>query len=127
MQFKNFRDLKLSLHPSKYAGRWKSIQKDSSDIILYIHHISDNPSIDEVSNFILQYFLVEYLCSCIFRGNRLKKNCTDRKTKNKPQSDCIPLLTAEQILDFLYNPPEFSQYCGGNITRHIFMQNMKMY
>lgn len=107
MKFKAFRNLRVSLHPSKYGGRWRSIAKVSSDIVIYIHHVAGacddvkfvekhpvkwvrEAPVEYVCEYLSKVFLAEYLCSCVMRGNRMKKECTDRKHKHPFMIGCIP-------------------------------------
>lgn len=103
---KEVKAVKLSIYPSKYQARWKSIQKIASAITIYIHHCKDK-SVDYICAFILKYFLVEYLCSCIFRGNRFKKECVNRNFKKPPKIGCIPLRITQITLRKLWDLPLF--------------------
>jgi len=104
IKFKDLNELRLSLYPAKRRARWKSVQKVSSDIIIYLPRLTKTVSNSAIlSANILYYFLGEYLCSCIFRGNRIKKECRDRKYKQPQRVGCIPFYIADKMFRRLFD------------------------
>lgn len=101
MKFKEVSDLRISVHPSRYAGRWNSDRIDFSKITIFIHHLKYCDNIETICDFITDTFLTEYICSCVMRGNSWKKECTDRKFKNKQLIGCIPNYLVKNIISKL--------------------------
>jgi len=104
MKFKEVRYVKLSLYPSIKKARWKSVETIASDIIIYLHYCNGK-SPEYIFNYIVKSFLGEYICSCVFRGNRFKKECTDRKPKKLPKIGCIPFVITDRMLRELWDLP----------------------
>jgi hypothetical protein len=114
MEFKELLKLTLSARKSKFWGRWKS--KDlNSEITIYMPSSIERKKVKDKrtgkikpgppilcilpERFILHTFLVEYLCSCIFRGNHIKKKCWNRK--KDAEKVCIPEIVNNTILKLL--------------------------
>ena len=84
---------------------------NGADIFLYVNNFCDKgldkyfpfSFIDKISYF----FLIEFLCHCIMRGNRMKKNCIHRKSNRGKKKgeyksyDCIPKLVSDKVMKFL--------------------------
>lgn len=103
MNFKELHNLKLTLGrgKSKYKGYWTSEEKIKSNIKIYLHHLKnvepfydESEFIERTEDYIVQIFLIEYICSCIMRGNHFKKDCTD---KNKSKEICVPTIVFNSI------------------------------
>lgn len=104
MHFKELHNLKLTLGrgKSRYGGYWTSEEKIKSNIKIYLHHFTkgvksnynETTFIQKIEYYIIRVFLIEYICSCIMRGNHFKKDCTD---KNKSKEICVPTIVFNSI------------------------------
>jgi hypothetical protein len=99
MEFKELLKLDLSARKSKFWGHWKSKEKYYSEITISMASSIQKELCILPEHFILETFLTEYLCSCIFRGNRLKKECWNKKKDAK--KICIPEIVSNSILKLL--------------------------
>jgi len=111
MDFKELKSLTLTARKSKYWGRWKSSEQHFSEITLYMSSSIERKKTKQKKrpgppilcilpeHFISRTFIIEYLCSCIFRGNHIKKKCWNRK--KDAEKVCIPEIVSNSILKLL--------------------------
>jgi len=110
MQFKD-EEVQVFFGFTKKGALAESFRKSNgADIFLYVNHYC-NKELDQYFPYdfmgkINYFFILEFLCSCIMRGNRMKKNCVYRKTNKGANGeyksyDCIPKLIADKIMIFL--------------------------
>lgn len=85
LNFKQLQNVRLTSKKSKYSARWYSIKgKHASKITIFLCNSAYNDcdgkiDYEEVILYINFFILSEYLCSCIMRGNGMKKQCKDTK------------------------------------------------
>jgi hypothetical protein len=105
MDVKELKSLTLTARKSKYWAHWKSKEQHFSEITIYMpssieRTLKSKPILCVLPDYyILEAFLIEYLCSCIFRGNHFKKRCWNKK--DDAEKICIPEIVSNSILKLL--------------------------
>jgi hypothetical protein len=111
MEFKELKALTLTARRSQYCGHWKSQEQHYSEITIYMSSSIERKKTKRKERpgppilcvlpdyYISETFLIEYLCSCIFRGNHFKKKCWNKK--KDVEKICIPEIVSNSILKLL--------------------------
>lgn len=122
LQFRDVYEFKLKIFPPKIKrwieqnydpplASWRRMPKrPEARIEAYLSTMKEayiERTGDRYAHWILWAFLPEYLCACIFRGNRIKKECEDRDYKTPHTIGCIPAWVADKVMDAYFGINDF--------------------
>ncbi len=104
---KELEDLVLSTKQSRRAKKLKHIAENEAKwwskyttINIYISELDVN-DFDKLCNEIIFLFMEEYICGCIFRGNKMDKQCVGNKRDRGTNKRCNPFKVTENVLNAL--------------------------
>lgn len=93
---------------------------------LFTNDFLDNPAIsdlaiDYVINEIIKTFIIEYLCGCIFTGNRFPKKCNYTKPSKDYNKPCIPdrigTIIKSLLSDSIYSNYSYYRFIRCEVNR----------